>query len=99
MVAAITRTSTLMGLVPPTRSISRSWSALRIFTCMESGMSPISSRKRVPERASSKRPGLARTAPVKAPRSWPNSSDSSSPSGIAAQFTGMSGPSLRPLSR
>ena len=62
-----------------------------------SGMSPISSRKSVPSRASSKRPGLARTAPVNAPRSWPNSSDSSRPSGIAAQFTGTNGPSLRAL--
>src|SRR5215470_7227660 len=53
-----------MDLVPPTRSISRSWRARRIFTCMASGMSPISSRKIVPSRASSKRPGLARTAPV-----------------------------------
>jgi hypothetical protein len=31
------------------------------------------------------------TAPVKAPRTWPKSSDSSSVSGIAAQFTLMSG--------
>jgi len=34
---------------------------------------------------------LVVVAPVKAPRTWPNSSDSSSVSGMAAQFTLMSG--------
>ena len=62
-------------------------------------MSPISSRNSVPSLASSKRPGRARTAPVKAPRSCPNSSDSSRPSGIAAQLTGTNGPSFRELRR
>jgi hypothetical protein len=37
------------------------------FTCISLGISPISSRKSVPPEASSKRPGLEATAPVKAP--------------------------------
>ena len=41
-----------------------------------SSMSPISSRNSVPPSASSKRPGLAVLASVKAPRAWPNSSSS-----------------------
>ena len=52
-----------------------------------SGSSPISSRKRVPPSATSKRPGLPRSAPVNAPFSWPNSSDSMSVGGSAAQLT------------
>ena len=47
-VAAITRTSAAMVRVPPTRSNSRSCSTRRILACMDSGMSPISSRKSVP---------------------------------------------------
>src|SRR5258708_37793895 len=50
-------------------------------------MSPISSRKSVPRSAASKRPTLRATAPVKAPLSWPKSSLSSNPRGIAAQFS------------
>src|SRR2546425_1258531 len=41
----------------------------------------------VPLFAYSNCPGLRRCAPVKAPFSWPKSSDSSSPCGIAAQLT------------
>ena len=54
-------------------------------------MSPISSRNSVPPSASSNRPRLAATAPVKAPRAWPNSSDSSSDSVSAVQLTGTNG--------
>ncbi len=50
-------------------------------------ISPISSRKRVPWSASWKSPFFSRTAPVKAPRSWPKSSLSSRFSGIAPQLT------------
>src|ERR1035438_8705379 len=50
-------------------------------------MSPTSSRNKVPWCASSNRPVLRAMAPVNAPFSWPNNSLSSSPSGIAAQFT------------
>ncbi len=49
-------------------------------------ISEISSRKSVPPSASWKRPRFSRTAPVKAPRSWPKSSDSSSASGSAPQL-------------
>jgi hypothetical protein len=56
-------------------------------------MSPISSRKRVPAPATSNRPRFVCLASVKAPFSWPNSSDSSSASGIAAQFTATKGSS------
>ena len=51
-----------------------------------------------PPSALRKNPGLARSAPVNAPRRWPNSSLSASPSGSAAQFTATSGP-VRPLHR
>ena len=54
-------------------------------------MSPISSRKSVPPSARSKRPRLVATAPVNAPRTWPNSSLSSRPSGIAVQLIGRNG--------
>jgi hypothetical protein len=60
-------------------------------------MSPISSRKIVPPCASSNLPRRSATAPVKAPRTWPNSSLSMSSSGIAAQFTSTKGPLRRRL--
>ncbi len=40
-------------------------------------------------------PGLAATAPVKAPLAWPNSSLSRRFSGIAPQLMAMNGPALR----
>ena len=58
-------------------------------------MSPISSRKTVPPLACSKRPRLVACAPVKAPRTCPKSSLSSSPSGIAVQLIGTKGLSAR----
>jgi len=54
-----------------------------------SGNSPTSSRKMVPPSATSKYPERVWVAPVKAPFSWPNSSLSIVPSGIAPQFTAM----------
>ena len=45
----------------------------------------------MPPSASANLPFLVVVAPVNAPRTWPNSSDSSSDSGIAAQLTLMSG--------
>jgi hypothetical protein len=42
-------------------------------------------------------PARCPIAPVKAPRSWPNISDSSSSLGMAPQFTGMKGRSARGL--
>ena len=55
-------------------------------------MSPISSRKSVPPCAAWNCPTRVATAPVKAPFTWPNSSDSRSASGIAPQFTATNGP-------
>ena len=91
MVAATTRTSTLMLSLPPTRRTSLSCSARSSLACISSGRSPISSRKSVPPSVSSKSPSLRASAPVKAPRSWPNSSLSKSCSGIAEQFSGVKG--------
>src|SRR5882762_5584637 len=62
-------------------------------------MSPISSRNRVPSSACSKRPRRRACAPVKAPRSWPKSSDSRRSFGIAAVFIAMNGLSARGLWR
>jgi hypothetical protein len=86
-VAAIMRTLTFTVSVPPTRSNSRSCSTRSSFTCVLRLMSPISSRKSVPPSASSNRPFLRAVAPVNAPFSYPNSSDSISVSGSAAQLT------------
>jgi hypothetical protein len=47
--------------------------------------------------ACSKRPRRMVCAPVNAPRSWPNSSDSSRSFGIAAVFSAMNGPFARGL--
>ncbi len=52
---------------------------------------PISSSRIVPPCASENLPFREAVASVNAPRTWPNSSDSSSASGIAAQFTLMNG--------
>jgi len=53
----------------------------------------------VPPSASLNTPSLRAMAPVNEPFSWPNSSLSSSDSGMAPQWTGMKGASLRELSR
>ena len=86
-VAATSRTSTLIVFVPPRRSNSCSCSTRSSFGCSSSGMSPTSSRNSVPWWASSKRPTFCAMAPVKAPFSWPNSSLSSRPVGMAAQLS------------
>ena len=49
----------------------------------------------MPPAARSNRPGFWRSAPVKAPRSWPKSSLSTRPSGSAPQLTRMNGPAAR----
>ena len=51
------------------------------------GSSPTSSKKIVPPSATSKYPFLELAAPVKAPFSCPNNSESMVPSGIAPQLT------------
>jgi glutaredoxin len=76
-----------MVCVPPTRSISFSCSTRSSFTCRSSDSSPTSSRKIVPWCASSKRPFFCWSAPVNAPRSWPNSSLSARLAGSAPQLT------------
>ena len=52
---------------------------------------PISSRKRVPPLATSKRPFFEATAEVKAPLTWPNRVDSRSSEGTAPVLTGTKG--------
>ena len=49
----------------------------------------------MPPSAAAKRPILLATAPVNDPFTWPNSSDSIRPSGIAPQFTDTNGLSRR----
>ena len=91
-VAAMMRTSTETISSPPTRMISLSSNTRRSFAWVRSGSSPISSRNRVPRWAIWNRPSLPpRRAPVKAPSSYPKSSDSNSVSGIAAQFIATKG--------
>ena len=87
----MTRISTLTGKLPPTRSISFSWSTRRSRTWASAGSSPISSRNRVPPWARSMRPRFWASAPVKAPFSYPNNSLSRSVGGMAPQFTLMNG--------
>ena len=91
LVAAITRTSTLWLRSEPSGSNSRSCSTRSSLDCSAGAIVPISSRKIVPPSASANLPFLFVSAPVNAPRTWPNSSDSSRFSGIAAQFTFTSG--------
>ena len=83
----MTRTRTLRVTTSPTGLISPVCSTRRSLACISSGMSPTSSRKMVPPSARSKRPGLSATAPVKAPRLWPKSSDSSRVGARAVQLT------------
>ncbi len=83
----MTRVSTLIDVELPNRSIDRSSSTRSSLTWTCIGRSPISSRKIVEWLASSKRPICRARAPVNAPFSRPNSSLSTSVSGMAAQFT------------
>src|SRR5262245_1816096 len=89
------RTSTCWVATLPTgskRPFSRTRSS---FTWSFGLISPISSRKIVPPSASLKRPTRLATAPVNAPRSWPNISLSRRSSGIAPQCTGTNRPASR----
>ena len=67
VVAAAIRTSTLTSAFPPRRVKVPSWSTWRSFACAAGLISPISSRKRLPPSACSKRPSRRAAAPVKAP--------------------------------
>ena len=91
LVAATMRTLTLSVAVSPSGEISPDSRKRRSFGWRSSPSSPISSRKRVPPSAARMRPEWSRSAPVKAPRRWPNSWLSSSSRGTAAQLTGMKG--------
>ena len=84
--AAITRTSTLTGLLPPTRSKGCPSSTRRNFACRPGLISPISSSISVPLWAASNLPILRSVAPVKAPRSWPNNSLANRSADNAAQL-------------
>ena len=95
--AATIRTSTGIFALPPIRRISFSCKARSSFAWVSSLISAISSRKIVPPPAASNRPISRRTAPVNAPRSWPNSSLSNRVSGREAQLTARNGAALRPL--
>ena len=55
---------------------------------MSSVVSPISSRKRVPPAAARMMPGKCSLAPVKEPRRWPKSCESSMSFGVALQLKG-----------
>ena len=70
---------------------------LRSLACSLISISDISSRRSVPPPANSNLPALLVTAPVKAPRSYPKSSDSRRFSGIAAQFIATKGLEARGL--
>ena len=94
-VAATIRTSTLIGFSAPTRSIQPSCRMRNMRTWAAGGNSPISSRNSVPPSARSNQPRRASTAPVNAPRSWPNSCESISSGGIAPQLTRSNGPLRR----
>ena len=81
----------MIGWTPPTRKKVLLSSTRSSLTWVAGAISPISSRKIVPPSASSNRPSRRSAAPVNAPFSWPNSSDSSRVSGSAAQLTAMKG--------
>ena len=89
--AASTRTLTFTSSAPPTGRTEPSCSTRSNFACASRGRSPISSRNMEPPWARRNNPGESATAPVKAPFLWPNSSDSTSSAGSAAQLTGTKG--------
>ncbi len=78
----MTRTSSLIVLLPPIRVTSSSWSTLSNLLCIFKSISPISSKKRVPVLASSNLPIRRVCASVNAPFSWPKSSLSISSLGM-----------------
>ena len=95
--AAITRASTLTEASPPIRRMVPVSSTRSSLTCNSIGISVISSSSSVPAEARSKWPRRCWVAPVKLPRSWPNSSLSISPAGMAPQLSGRNGPRRRLL--
>ena len=97
LVAATIRTSVFCTLEEPTFINSPLSSTRSKRAWVGKGNSPTSSRKIVPPSASPKYPFRSPIAPVKAPFSCPNSSESMVPSGIAPQFTAIYWPCLRRL--
>ena len=89
------RTSMSTGRSAPTDVTFFSSIARSSLLCRCRGISPISSRSRVPPLAIWKCPRRCSVAPVKAPLRAPNSSDSNSSAGIAAQLTATKGRSRR----
>ena len=65
--------------------------------CISNDIVPISSRNNVPPFAMSKKPGLAVSAPVKAPFSCPNSMEGARSRGRMLQLTATNGIPTRPL--
>jgi hypothetical protein len=91
LVAVITRKSAFNIRVLPRERYSRSCKTRRKRVCKSAGISEISSRKSVPPRASAIIPGKSFIAPVNAPLTYPNNSDSIIVCGKAAQFNFTSG--------
>jgi hypothetical protein len=89
---------TLNSVSPPTRETTPVSSTRSRRTCSSTGISLISSRKSVPLSARSKKPLWVRAAPVKLPRSCPNSSLSIRLGDTAAQLSATNGPFRRRLS-
>ena len=82
--------------VLPTREYSP-FSSTRSSLTWSGGAAPPPRRAGAcPPRRARTSPALSRTAPVKAPRTWPNSSASSRFSGRAPQLTGMKGLAAAP---
>ena len=95
LLAAMIRAPVLIGALPPTGVSSRSCSTRSSFTWKAGLVSLISSRNTVPSPACSNRPRRLAIAPVNEPRRCPNSSDSSSVSVSAPQFTATKGSPCR----
>ncbi len=81
------RTSTRRVRDDPSRSNSPVSITRRSLACWLSGTFAISSRKSVPWSASSNRPTRSALASVNAPRTWPNSSLSKTPSDTPPELT------------
>ena len=91
LVAERIRTSTCLVREDPTRSNSPDSTTRSSLVCRGIEMLAISSRNSVPPSASSKRPTRSVLASVNAPRTWPNSSLSKTPSDSPPAFTVTSG--------
>ena len=95
LVMAMRRASIRRVSVPPRRSNVRSCKTRSNFVCALGESAATSSRTIVPAPPSSRRPSLRSIAPVNDPRSWPNSSLSTSAGGSEAQSILRKGASRR----